>query len=129
MNTLSATNLTKCHICFARLIPHPLYKESGTKYCPDDGDFFVQKLRGQEPTVTFKPFDKPTIRISRTTIRFQRQNGGCPVKIKCEQTGVVYPSLKNAASEMGISKSSLSMHMNGRRKNVEGYTFVVEDPS
>lgn len=62
--------LENCHICLARLRPNPAYPESVSKYCPEDGDFFVQRLRGRQPHVVFRPFEIPV----------KRQRG--PKKIK-----------------------------------------------
>lgn len=46
----------------------------------------------------------------------------CP--IRCEQTGIEYPSVRAAASMLKIARSSLRDHMRGVVKHVEGLTFL-----
>jgi hypothetical protein len=54
----------KCHICNGELIQHPLYFTTGAQYCPEHGDFFVQRLRGENPRIIFRPYDEaPVIKV------------------------------------------------------------------
>ncbi len=43
--------------------------------------------------------------------------------IRCLETNLVYTSQASAASEMGISTSNLSRHLNGLQDNAQGFTF------
>lgn len=144
MTELDADNLTDCHICFATLVPHPLYLESGSKYCPDDGDFLVQRLRGQKPTVTFIAFEPelPKVELDRSTYRFRMSMpnelppqrklpegmpAGRRLSIRCDQTGDIYYTSKAAAEALGVSRPRISHYLNGKARHVKGYTFTVID--
>ena len=45
------------------------------------------------------------------------------VKVKCNETGIIYPSLDEAAEDMNVVKSAISNCLNGRSKSSCGYTW------
>ena len=109
-----------CPICTAELLVNELFSASGAKYCPEHGDFFIQKLLGQEPLIVFKKFDGRQHR--------SRFNAGRPnARIRCDQTGQVFRTQAEIVREMGLSQGNLSAHILGKRfaKHVGGYTFTV----
>lgn len=126
--------LSECHICGKKLLPHPLYEKSGTMYCPNDGDFFVQTLRGQKPAVYFVEFEIKDVPEDMNEATGRRP-GHPGTVIRCDQTGVVFPSIKAAVNTLGIASASIFKHLKGERKSVGGYTFTrvldggSEDPN
>lgn len=49
-----------------------------------------------------------------------------PVPIRCEQTGDIFSSIKQAVYALGLSASTMALHLSSRDKcrHVSGYTFV-----
>ena len=43
--------------------------------------------------------------------------------LRCNETGELFASQNRAAEAMGIGKTKLSEYMNGKRTDVDGYTF------
>jgi hypothetical protein len=43
--------------------------------------------------------------------------------VRCIETGSIFPSQNNAASQMNLSAAHISEHLNGVRDHVNGYTF------
>lgn len=154
MDTTSSVELLRCYVCSTELKSHPLYEKSGAKYCPDDGDYFIQRLRDTAPTVIFRPYPivpwavvpesesrntrPPKIasldplryvvpRIDPLTARLQNRSGHPGLRIRCDQTGIIFPSLKEASIAMFLGRGNLSMHINGKVDHVKGYTFTVLD--
>lgn len=152
MNDLQESELLACSICSGTLLPNPLYPETVSKYCPRDGDFFVQRFRDQEPMVIFRPFEtesitptpepipavspppvltirKPTpdeqVRLHRWAHVQMAPRAGHPgFIVKCNETRRIFSSAKKAAEVMGLSKAALSRHLNGKQDDVSGYTFT-----
>lgn len=164
-------DLVRCLVCFAKLLPHPLYEKSGAMFCPDDGDFFIQRLRGEEPRVVFRPFREeipepitpkppvlkvvvPEIKIPKivvkvpdlpkviavvkpavskgppidpSTVRRQMRSGRPGLRLRCDQTGIIFSSIKEAAAAMFLGRGNLSEYVNGKIKHVKGYTFTILD--
>jgi len=112
-----------CPICKTELLPHLLFTKSGARFCPNHGDFFIQRLRDEKPTVVFRMFDQYA-RDAETHAKRDIPLGRPSYKIRCNETGVIFSSLKDAAKEMGLWRSSLSKHINGQRSHVSGYTFT-----
>lgn len=48
-------------------------------------------------------------------------------KIRCDQTGDIFNSLKEAARAMGLQQSALSKHISGNTPYVKGYSFTHLD--
>lgn len=119
-----AVPLTICHICGGDLIPHPLYEKSGTKYCPNDGDFFVQTLRDQKPTVYFDEFEIKDVPLDERDETTKRRRGHPGTVIRCDQTGITFPTIKSAVDALGIASASIFKHLKGERRSVGGYTFT-----
>lgn len=47
--------------------------------------------------------------------------------ILCVSTGVVYPSIAEAASEAGVNKSTMSRHIKQLTKHVKGRIYIEYD--
>ena len=62
-----------------------------------------------------------TINLEQTTTLVRRGHPGNI--IKCVETGELFASQNRAADILGISKTSLSQHLKGKRPSVSGYTF------
>jgi hypothetical protein len=154
MTDLHEVELDRCYICSAKLVNNPLYPEAVSKYCPRDGDYFIQRFLGREPVVIFRPFDVeetivekdpdpdpdpialpvprriiPTledgVRLNRWTVARAGIRAGHPGYIlRCNETRRVFSSVKKAAEIMGLSKTALSRHLNGKQDDVAGYTFA-----
>lgn len=45
------------------------------------------------------------------------------MKIKCNETGIIYGSLKEAATDMNVRNTAISNCLNGRSKSSCGYTW------
>ncbi len=45
--------------------------------------------------------------------------------VQCNETGVTWPSIRKAASDLGVSYSRLRQHLNGEELNVLGYTYTI----
>jgi hypothetical protein len=132
--------LVWCHVCKQELIPNPVYPETVSKYCPICGDFFIQRLRGQDPELIFRPFEStpnapPSVKVSakkrervlKVVHKPEREPGrvGHPgYIIQCDQTGEIFPSIFRASQVMGVARGSMSKHINGKMKSVRGYTFT-----
>lgn len=43
----------------------------------------------------------------------------------CHQTGLIYPSIKDAARKLGLTKSKILDQLNGKSKHTKGYTFSL----
>lgn len=147
MRNLTVDELVKCYICKGMLLPHPLYEKSGTTYCPEHGDFLVQKMRGKRAKIFYRPFGQEVVsavllkvnipRIIRPKIRSvptrrhppppQGRSGHPGIIVRCDQTGTIYKSLKEASDDMHFNKNSLSLHINNKARHVKGYTFTVID--
>lgn len=60
-------------------------------------------------------------------LHVEARGGGLPgkpkIKILCHQNNKVYDSMNDAAKDLSLSISQLSMHINGLCKAVKGYTF------
>lgn len=52
------------------------------------------------------------------------KNLGPSWMVKCDQTEVLFRSQEQCAKVMGLQKGHLSMHLNGNRPDVGGYTFT-----
>jgi hypothetical protein len=78
-----------------------------------------------------KPTSRPASRfsISPSTARKKLHGGHTSLIIRCDQTGVIYPSLKVAAEAMFLARGNLSLHVNGKIKHVKGYTFTILNES
>lgn len=129
-----------CHECKQELVRNPLYAETVSKYCPICGDFFIQRLRGHEPQLIFRPFETEPNAPPSTVVSDAQQErvlqvihkpARPPVRvghpgfiIKCDQTGEIFPSVFRAAQVMGVARGSMSKHINGKMKSVKGYTFT-----
>lgn len=52
-------------------------------------------------------------------------------KILCLENGIVYPSFKRAAKELGVSVSEISRMISGERvvKSIKGYHFTLVSPA
>ena len=156
MNDLHETELLVCSICSGTLLTNPLYPETVSKYCPHDGDFFVQRFRDQEPVIIFRPFEtesiapipepipvppapkqaepipttrKPTpdeqVRLHRWAhVQIAPRAGHPGFIVRCNETHRIFSSTKKAAEVMGLSKTALSRHLNGKQDAVSGYTFT-----
>lgn len=126
MNQLESASLTQCHVCSAELLPHPLYAKSGAKYCSKDGDFFIQVLHGKS-TVVFRPLvikkAKPREKKIKPPSRSPRKS------VRCDQTGVIYETLKEVTDVLGVNKNSIYRHLQGKIRHVRGYTFTVIFPT
>lgn len=46
-------------------------------------------------------------------------------KIVCNQTGIMYPSIKDAAIDIGCNIDSISRNLNGKTKSCKGLTFSI----
>lgn len=44
--------------------------------------------------------------------------------VLCINSGDVYPSARAAASAIGVTESSMSNHLSGKRKTCNGFLFV-----
>jgi hypothetical protein len=140
--------LQNCHICSTQLIPHPLYEKSGAVYCPDDGDYFILRSRGKAPKIVFRPFVEDVFvapmrntrpqkiasleplryvvpKLDPSTARLTQQKDSVGLRIRCDQTGVIFTSLKEAGIAMFLTKSRLSAHINGKVSHVKGYSFTI----
>jgi hypothetical protein len=159
-----------CHICQRGLEPHPIYGESGAQYCPQDGDFFIQRHNGHEPQVIFRPYDQaPEIKPGReeapivirekspaekidqrppfasriewvlepaeylekvkvvATIRGKKGRPG--IVVRCDQTGEVFPSIREVSTKLGLDLHTIFKFFKGERRTVGGYTFTkLDDP-
>lgn len=99
-------------------------------YCPDHGDFFVQRLRNERPVVFFKAFDSDTTMRVTPNMSTSAENHGQSYRIRCDQTGVIFDSILKASQEMGLNKTSIAKHINPRYpgvRTVSGYTFTRLD--
>jgi hypothetical protein len=45
--------------------------------------------------------------------------------VLCNETGVTWPSIRKAASDLGVSYSRLRQHLNGEELNVFGFTYTI----
>lgn len=160
-----------CHICDSPLQPHPLYAASGAQVCSRDGDFFIQRQNGHEPSIIFRPFDhapeikpprreKPVIlrekspeeksakklplasRINwvlldqeeyldsiKTAAVRKGMKGRPGVIVRCDQTGQIFPSIREMGAELGVDRQTIFKYFKGERKSVGGYTFTkLDDP-
>ena len=45
--------------------------------------------------------------------------------VQCNETGVTWPSIRKAASDLGVSYSRLRQHLNGEELNVFGFTYTI----
>lgn len=111
-----------CPYCTQKLQQHPIFVKSGAKYCPTDGEFFIQKTTGDEPVILFKKFDGRQHR--------SRWNAGRPnARIRCNQTGEVFKNQTEIVNKMGLHKGNLSAHILGKgfANHVNGYTFTIVD--
>ena len=43
--------------------------------------------------------------------------------VRCKETGSIFTSQRGAASEMGITESNISKHLNGMQETAQGYHF------
>lgn len=133
--------LSRCHLCSSPLLPHPIFEKSGTKYCPKDGDFFVQHLRGEKPLIIFRPYpedDRPfldeekthPIPIALPSLAKKNSVGHPGRRVQCEQTGAIFPSVCKTAEALGLQKSRLSLQLSGAIRAINGYTFrYIDKPS
>lgn len=46
------------------------------------------------------------------------------VPVKCVETGIIYDSMKNAASDVGVSRCAIEAAVSGRNKTAGGYRWV-----
>ena len=53
----------------------------------------------------------------------ERAANKCKVKVKCNETGIIYSSLDEAAQDMNVVKTAISNCLNGRAKSSCGYTW------
>lgn len=144
---------SRCHMCSVKLIPHPLYEPSGAMYCPDHGDYFIQRLRGELPKIIFTAFERKVYREVSTTTNAQlfvirkkptmapseltpdpypeRRVRGKPQRhgraVRCDQTGIIYRSVSFAADMLGVHINQISQHINGKTRHVHGHTFTPID--
>lgn len=64
--------------------------------------------------------------ISKRSERMKgRPNKKKWVKVRCNETGVYYESVKHAAEATGVHRSAISMVLNGKRVKAGGYTWAV----
>lgn len=68
------------------------------------------------------PVIKPTFNNSNQQVNF----GGYAHKIvKCNETGKVWETVKDAAFDSGIGASRLSRHLNGHTDHLNGMTYSI----
>lgn len=116
----------RCHICLTKLLAHPLYDESVALTCTRHGDFFIQRLRNEIPRVIFRPFEDCLLAGKKAGV-VGVGPGNPGIKVRCEQTGELYDNIKKAGAAMGISRTRITMHLSGKVKHVNGYTFTKVD--
>jgi hypothetical protein len=144
---------TFCYYCDEELLPHPLFDITVAKHCLKHGDYFIQQLRGKEPVLIFtgfagthgeqkviarvkKPISNPPLaqRVSWSVSpadflaainpdRPRNKAGNPGVKIKCNETGDVFSSIREACRLMNLDHQSMWKHFRGERKTVKKYTF------
>lgn len=149
--------LLHCHICSRNLKRHPLYSPSVAMTCTSHGDFFVQRLRDQAPTIHFRGFETtqpiqeeiaevveeipekpivyvPLVRFHTPKTSFpppvyrKKRRGNPGIKVRCDQTGEVFESIRQAGITMNISYTRITMYLKNQIEHVNGYTFTkIED--
>ena len=50
------------------------------------------------------------------------------IPVLCEQTGVIYPSVTEAAKAIGVSRPAVAYVCHGKTKSIKGLTFKFVDP-
>lgn len=77
------------------------------------GYTFTIHENGEKPQKRLKPYKPPPTRA--------------PKKIRCEETKEVFDSIRQAAQTLHVSRGNIYLHMQARRKQVNGYTFTYVD--
>jgi hypothetical protein len=61
---------------------------------------------------------------TNTVVTNLTRQGHPGFKVRCNETGVVFPSIHNAAKSMDMNPSQLSQHLQGKLPHVKGKTFT-----
>lgn len=77
----------------------------------------------EEQAFNFRTFFTKALRPAMPYVFKPRKSGRPKYPIRCIETGYEYESAAEAAKELGIAQSNLSMHLNGTLKTCGGYTF------
>lgn len=144
MDDTILVELLNCHKCPTKLLINPLYNHSDAKYCPIHGDFFIQRMRNEKPVAIFRGLNEglailehkdlvryydialeaqtKSVKIER---RVQNKNVNSGVLVRCDQTGEVFNTIKEAATKLRIPLTSVSRHLRkGVPAIVKGYSFT-----
>jgi hypothetical protein len=113
---------TKCPICRLELLENPAHKDVSV-YCLKHGDFFIQKFNDRPSVVTFVPYPEEADVVVKLVPQIKNKVGQPGHPIRCNQTGVVYPSITEACAKLGLLRTSMSHHLSGKRPSLGGYTF------
>lgn len=114
---------TICYICKYKLFPHPLYNRSVAVFCPDHGDFFLQKFNDRPSEVVWRSFPEEKLTLAEIKdSRYSSRTENYRV-IRCNETGVVYGSVHQAARAMGLQQASIQRVLSGKHSHAGGFTF------
>lgn len=141
---------TYCHRCRRKLRLDGRYPAETTRMCDIHGHYFIYQVTGKEPILVFRSFgatkfvriekrprppEKPVptgkkkweFRPYRMVPEDRPIVVPPEVALRCDQTGDIFPSVRQAAKLLGLDKSCVHAHIAGRHKAVKGYTFTVLD--
>jgi len=68
--------------------------------------------------------DSP-IHVEQTTNDINNFGGHSTKIVKCVETGEIFGSVNDAARSVGVAQSKMSLHLNGRKDHVYGYTYEI----
>jgi hypothetical protein len=84
----------------------------------------VLRVLDQSDTINVRPLSFLSKQSNHIVNVIEREGRGHPgYLVKCLETGITYLSQTQAASDMGLSKSMLSSHLNGAVNDVNGFHF------
>ena len=63
--------------------------------------------------------------LSDSTRKKMKDSNTTRIRVKCNETGECFDSIKTASIKMEIDMGNLSRHLRGFRKTVSGYTFSI----
>ena len=63
--------------------------------------------------------------LSDSTRKKMKDSNTTRIRVKCNETGECFDSIKTASIKMEIDMGNLSSHLKGFRKTVSGYTFSI----
>ena len=63
--------------------------------------------------------------LSDSTRKKMKDSNTTRIKVKCNETGECFDSIKTGSIKMEIDMGNLSRHLRGFRKTVSRYTFTI----